>query len=105
MGEFVPSYLKLYEEGKLKERVELLKEILTSCGVCPLRCGVNRLKGEKGFCKTANYVRVSSAFLHLGEEKPIRGDTVSGTIFFPTATWLVSIARTMRYPNWGRGKR
>ena len=82
MGETFPSYLKLYEEGKLKERVQLLKEKLNACDVCPHRCGVNRLKGEKGFCKTGSTVRVASAFLHRGEEKPIRGETGSGTIFF-----------------------
>jgi putative pyruvate formate lyase activating enzyme len=82
MAETLPSYLKLYEEGKLKERVELLKEKLNSCDVCPHRCGVNRLKGERGFCKTDATVRVASAFLHRGEEKPIRGEIGSGTIFF-----------------------
>jgi putative pyruvate formate lyase activating enzyme len=82
MGETLPSYLKLYEEGKLKERVQLLKEKLNACDVCPHRCGVNRLKGERGFCKTGSTVRVASAFLHRGEEKPIRGETGSGTIFF-----------------------
>jgi len=104
MGEFVPFYLKLYEEGKLKERVELLKEILTSCGVCPLRCGVNRLKGEKGFCKTANYVRVSSAFLHLGEEKPIRGDTVSRTIFFSYCNMACVYCQNYEISQLGEGE-
>ncbi len=77
-----PLYLKLYEEGKLKERVELLKEKLTECVVCPHRCGVNRLKDRTGFCKTPYSIRVASAFLHRGEEKPIRGYRGSGTIFF-----------------------
>jgi len=45
-------------------------------------CGVNRLEEQKGFCKTPYTVRVASAFLHRGEEKPIRGFRGSGTIFF-----------------------
>jgi putative pyruvate formate lyase activating enzyme len=83
MGEvFIPSYIRLYEEGTLKERVEKLKELLRECKVCPHHCGVNRLENQKGFCKTSYPVRVASAFLHRGEEKPIRGYRGSGTIFF-----------------------
>ena len=78
----VAGYLKLYEEGKLKERVELLKEKLNTCTVCPHHCKVNRLEGKRGFCKTPYKVRVASAFLHRGEERPIRGYRGSGTIFF-----------------------
>ncbi len=77
-----PLYLKLLEEGRLKERVELLKEKLSACTVCPHRCKVNRLEGKVGFCKTPYLVKVSSAFLHRGEERPIRGKRGSGTIFF-----------------------
>ena len=104
MGEFVPSYLKLYEEGKLKERVELLKETLASCEVCPHRCGVNRLKREKGFCKTAYTVRVSSAFLHRGEEKPIRGDTGSGTIFFSYCNMACVYCQNYEISQLGEGE-
>jgi len=78
----VAGYLKLYEEGKLKERVELLKEKLNTCTVCPHHCKVNRMEGKRGFCKTSYKVRVASAFLHRGEERPIRGYRGSGTIFF-----------------------
>ncbi len=104
MREFVPSYLKLYEEGKLKERVELLKETLAPCEVCPHRCGVNRLKGEKGFCKTAYRVRVSSAFLHRGEEKPIRGDTGSGTIFFSHCNMACVYCQNYEISQLGEGE-
>ena len=82
MDERKPSYLKLYESGELKGRVERLKERLSRCAVCPHRCGVERLKGRVGFCKTPYLVRVASAFLHRGEERPIRGVRGSGTIFF-----------------------
>ena len=82
MGKFLPSYLKLYESGELKERIELLKEKLRECTVCPHHCKVNRLAGERGYCKTPYRVRVASAFLHRGEERPIRGYRGSGTIFF-----------------------
>jgi putative pyruvate formate lyase activating enzyme len=83
MGEvFTPSYIRLYEKGELKIRIEKLGELLRECKVCPHHCGVNRLENQKGFCKTSFNVRVASAFLHRGEEKPIRGFRGSGTIFF-----------------------
>ncbi len=77
-----PSYLKLYETGELKERVEKALSMLESCNVCPNDCGVNRLKDQKAFCKTGRYAKVASYFPHKGEEFPIRGFNGSGTIFF-----------------------
>jgi len=76
------SYLRLLESGELKERLERLKEKLKDCSVCPRRCRVDRTAGEKGACRTGSEVRVASAFLHRGEERPIRGIRGSGTIFF-----------------------
>ncbi|RLI78880.1 radical SAM protein [Archaeoglobales archaeon] len=78
--EFNPSYLKLYESGELKDRIETLYNILESCELCPRKCGVNRLEGEKGFCK-ADELMVSSYFPHFGEEDPLVGVHGSGTIF------------------------
>ena len=77
-----PSYIYLYESGVLKERVDKALSMLEECRVCPHKCGVNRLKGEQGKCKTGRYAVVSSFFPHLGEEFPIRGFNGSGTIFF-----------------------
>ncbi len=78
----LPSYVDLYESGVLKERVDKALSMLEECRVCPHECRVNRLKGEKGKCKTGRYAIVSSFFPHLGEEFPIRGFRGSGTIFF-----------------------
>ena len=79
---FEPSYLRLHREGKLKERARLLRERLTSCDLCPHECGVNRLAGEKGFCRVAGEAVVSSYGPHFGEERPLVGYGGSGTIFF-----------------------
>ncbi len=81
MTKSIPSYIRLYEEGKLKDRVEKAYDILKECTVCPHSCRVNRVKGEKGFCKTGERVRIASFFPHRGEEFPIRGYRGSGTIF------------------------
>ncbi len=81
--EFVPVYLKTYEEGKLKEKIDKALELLGKpCRVCPRECKVNRLEGQFGVCKIGRRAVVSSAFRHLGEEDCLRGRYGSGTIFF-----------------------
>ncbi len=55
---------------------------MEACNLCAQRCGVNRLAGELGVCKTGAQARVSSYGPHLGEENPLRGWKGSGTIFF-----------------------
>lgn len=78
---YIPSYLNLSEK-EWKERIEKAYSMLESCRVCPHECGVNRLKDEKGFCRTGKNAIVDSYFPHHGEEKPIRGTRGSGTVFF-----------------------
>ncbi len=76
-----PSYLNLSEDEWLT-RINKAFEMLSDCRVCPHKCGVNRLKDEKGYCKTGRYAIVADYFPHRGEEKPIRGKRGSGTVFF-----------------------
>jgi putative pyruvate formate lyase activating enzyme len=59
-----------------------LRDWLSGCRVCPNFCGVDRLAGEKGRCRTAAELVVSSADLHFGEESVLVGRGGSGTIFF-----------------------
>jgi len=56
--------------------------MLAECHVCPRHCGVNRLAGESGQCRTTNQAMVSSFGPHFGEEAPLVGRYGSGTIFF-----------------------
>lgn len=67
---------------KLSERLEMALEILSNCELCPRKCHVNRLKDEKGFCKTGRNAILSSYGSHFGEEKVLVGRFGSGTIFF-----------------------
>jgi putative pyruvate formate lyase activating enzyme len=60
-------------------KIELANRILSDCHFCERKCGVDRTKDEKGWCKLGSESRVSSAFLHTGEEAPL---VPSGTIFF-----------------------
>jgi len=79
---FEPAYLRLYKEKKLNEKIELLYKKLLSCDICPRKCKVNRMEGEKGYCKTGVKAMVSSSGPHFGEESPLVGYSGSGTIFF-----------------------
>ena len=77
----VPVYLETYESGVLDERIEKLEGILNECKLCPRECGVNRNKGEKGYCKSDKHLMVSSVQPHFGEEDVLVGSHGSGTIF------------------------
>ena len=77
-----PGYLKLYETGVLKKRGQQLWEIMESCQLCPRECGVNRLKGDIGFCRATSKLQIASYHPHYGEERPLVGSGGSGTVFF-----------------------
>jgi len=98
-----PSYLSLTEE-QWKERIERALSLLESCEVCPHRCGVNRLKGELGFCKTGKNVIVDSYFPHRGEEKPIRGYRGSGTVFFSYCNMRCIYCQNYQISQLGEGR-
>ncbi|MBT3257018.1 MAG: radical SAM protein [Deltaproteobacteria bacterium] len=80
-SDFEPGYLKLHNRGELKRRGETLWKLMESCELCPRRCGVNRLEGERGFCQANARLEVSSFHPHFGEERPLVGNGGSGTVF------------------------
>ena len=65
----------------IRLRLKRAFALLRVCRVCPRQCGVDRLKGETGFCGMGFLPVVSSDNLHHGEEPPISGFRGSGTIF------------------------
>lgn len=81
VGETYPSYLALYESGELDRRIESAYGRLEKCQLCPRRCGVNRLRDERGVCRTGRKAVISSFGPHFGEEDPLVGRGGSGTIF------------------------
>lgn len=76
------SYLQLFQQNKLAIIKDSLVRMLKKCSLCPHHCGVNRIDGELGFCRTGRLARVSSYALHFGEEPELVGTKGSGTIFF-----------------------
>lgn len=77
-----PRYVALAETGELEKRARAAAERLRECRLCPRECGVNRLEGELGFCRTGRRALVASYGPHFGEEAPLVGYGGSGTIFF-----------------------
>lgn len=80
--EFTPAYLRTYEEGRLREKVEEALEALRDCTLCPRNCHANRLENRFAVCRVGRYARISAFFPHFGEEDVLRGWRGSGTIFF-----------------------
>jgi len=78
---FEPAYLRLFESGELKRRVERALALLQSCTACPRNCRVDRLADKFAVCRTGRYAIVSSYGPHHGEEDCLRGWRGSGTIF------------------------
>ncbi|RJR34819.1 MAG: radical SAM protein [Desulfobacteraceae bacterium] len=61
---------------------DFFKGLYEKCELCPRNCGVNRLRGESGFCREGGNLRVSYVGPHFGEEPPLTGVRGSGTVFF-----------------------
>lgn len=75
-------YRDLWEKGELGARKDQAWERLRVCDLCAHECGVDRLAGKRGVCKSDDTVQISSYGPHFGEEDPLVGTHGSGTIFF-----------------------
>ncbi len=102
---FKPAYGILEEEGKLVQRVEQAYSIFEECTLCPRQCGVNRLDGEKGFCRAPDKVMVYAAHPHFGEEKSLVGSNGSGTIFFSNCNLRCVFCQNWPISHLGNGRR
>lgn len=81
-----PSYVTLHHSGELDRRIEAARALLAPCRLCPHRCSVDRLAGERGVCGMGDRPKISSWNLHRWEEPPVSGTRGSGTIFFSGCT-------------------
>jgi putative pyruvate formate lyase activating enzyme len=99
-----PGYLRLHESGELDERIRRLYEILESCELCPRKCRANRLKGEKGICKSGKDLMVSSHGPHFGEEDPLVGTGGSGTMFLTNCNLLCVYCQNYDISHLGYGE-
>jgi putative pyruvate formate lyase activating enzyme len=90
----------------------------TDCHLCPRECGVDRVKGEKGFCRSSSDAVVSHALLHYGEEPVLSGcpdcaETQvregrrrfgSGTIFFAACNLKCCFCQNYQLSWGGQGQ-
>lgn len=99
-----PGYLKLFESGEFKNRINTLKKNYYKCVLCPHRCEVNRAEGEIGVCRSGCIPVVASFNSHYGEEPPISGLSGSGTIFFTGCTGRCIFCQNYPISQLGTGK-
>ena len=57
-----------------------------NCTLCPRQCGIDRARGQRGFCNAPGIAVVSKTMLHKWEEPVLAGEGGSGAIFFGGCT-------------------
>ncbi|MCQ6961705.1 radical SAM protein [Methanolobus chelungpuianus] len=67
------------EKSLLDLKIRIAERVIGNCHLCRRRCGVDRNRGEKGFCRLTDTSRYAAEFLHMGEEPEL---VPSHTIFF-----------------------
>ena len=100
----LPAYAKLEEEGKFAQKIREAYSIFEECQLCPRQCGVNRQKGEKGFCRAPLKPVVFGAHPHFGEEVSLVGSFGSGTIFFSNCNLRCIFCQNWPIAHEGKGK-
>jgi putative pyruvate formate lyase activating enzyme len=101
--DFVPAYVKAFEEGVLQQHAAEAVESLRSCKVCPRDCEIDRYNNKIGVCKSGRLARVASAFPHFGEEDCLRGWHGSGTIFFGWCNLRCVFCQNFETSQFGEG--
>lgn len=78
---------------------------LAACHLCPHRCGVNRLAGQRGRCRApGDAVEVFRHGPHHGEEPPLSGTRGSGTVFFSRCTLTCLYCQNHPWSQAGEGR-
>ncbi|MBN1401034.1 MAG: radical SAM protein [Anaerolineae bacterium] len=95
--------MSLLRGGDLSERVSRAYARLGACDLCPRRCGVDRLSGALGACRTGQRARVASFHPHFGEEAPLVGRGGSGTIFFSNCNLACQYCQNYELSQLGEG--
>jgi len=85
------------EKSYLDLKIEIANRILSDCHFCTRRCGVDRLRGELGFCRCGTEMAVSSIFEHVGEEPEL---VPSGTVFTMGCTMRCKHCQNWTISQW-----
>ena len=78
--------------------------MLEKCTICPHNCGINRLKGQTGRCKTKDTVKIALYSTHNFEEPCISGQKGSGTVFFSNCNMNCVFCQNYEISQQGKGK-
>ena len=82
--------------------------MLEKCEICPRKCKVNRINGEKGFCSAGDKIKIALVSQHDFEEPCISGKGKntgsSGTIFFSHCNLRCVFCQNYEISNEGKGK-
>ena len=104
MSSSEPLYIETHQKGLLQEKIKTARAIFRACSICPRKCGVDRLTGQTGICRTGEKAWVSSYHAHFGEEAPLVGNNGSGTIFFTHCNLMCSFCQNYDISHEGRGR-
>ena len=104
MPDLEPVYIVTYNKGLFADKIKRAYDMLSSCELCPRKCNVDRLSGQKGICKTGKNAVVSSFNPHFGEEQPLVGTNGSGTIFFTHCNLLCNFCQNYDISHLGHGE-
>lgn len=77
---------------------------LEKCNICPRNCGTNRLKGQYGYCKCNDKIKIALVSTHDYEEPCISGENGSGTIFFSNCNLNCIYCQNYEISQLGKGK-
>lgn len=78
--------------------------MLENCMLCPHKCGINRISGNKGRCKCDDKLKIALASLHMFEEPCISGTNGSGTVFFSNCNLNCIYCQNYEISQLGKGK-
>lgn len=79
-------------------------EMLKKCTICPHNCGINRLDGQVGRCKSKDTVKIALYSTHNFEEPCISGKKGSGTVFFSNCNMNCVFCQNYEISQQGKGK-
>lgn len=88
----------------IKKSALAVSSILEDCVLCPRRCRIDRLRGERGFCALGGEMIVSRVLPHFGEEPPISGEKGAGTIFFSSCNLRCSFCQNFQISHFPSGR-
>lgn len=77
---------------------------LEKCKICPHNCGINRLNGNIGRCKSNGNIKLAMASIHNFEEPCISGENGSGTVFFSNCNLNCVFCQNYKISQQGLGR-